>query len=105
MNEKELLREHESLLKILKKYQELIDINLSKKQKERERELLQKSKMGDKKVSKEDIMMGEVNNNKKIIANYLREIKDLESAQNHRKLHEVLDEKAEVNEAINKIKK
>lgn len=35
MNEKELLREHENLLKILKKYQELIDINLAKKQKER----------------------------------------------------------------------
>ena len=50
-------------------------------------------------------MSGEVNNNKKIIANHLREIKDLESAQNHRKLHEVLDEKAEVQEAINKLKK
>ena len=50
-------------------------------------------------------MAGELNNNKKIIANYLREIKDLESAQNHRKLHEVLDEKAEVTEAINKLKK
>ena len=58
MNEKELLREHESLLKILKKYQELIDINLSKKQKEREKEMLQKAKVGDKKVSKEEMMNG-----------------------------------------------
>jgi len=37
MNEKELLREHEKLLKVLKKFQEIIDINLKKKQKERER--------------------------------------------------------------------
>ena len=49
--------------------------------------MLHKAKVGEKKVSKEDMMAGEVNNNKKIIANYLREIKDLESAQNHRKLH------------------
>ncbi len=37
MNEKELLREHEKLLRVLKKFQEIIDINLQKKQKEREK--------------------------------------------------------------------
>lgn len=35
-------------------------------------------------------MANEANNNKKIIANYLREIKDLEGTQKQRKLHEVL---------------
>jgi hypothetical protein len=35
MNDKDLLREHEKLLKILKKFQEIIDVNLQRKQKER----------------------------------------------------------------------
>jgi hypothetical protein len=35
-------------------------------------------------------MANEAINNKKIISNYLREIKELETAQKQRKLHEVL---------------
>ena len=47
-------------------------------------------KNGQKKATKEEVMNGEINNNKKIISNYLREIKELENVQKHRKLHEVL---------------
>ena len=38
---------------------------------------MQKARHGEKKVSKEELMANQASNNKKIIANYLREIKDL----------------------------
>ena len=44
------------MLKILKKYQEVIDASLTKKQKEKEREAMQKARHGEKKVSKEELM-------------------------------------------------
>lgn len=56
-----MLREHEKLLKVLKKFQEIIDINLQKKQKEREKIT------GKPQTSKEEIFQGEMQNNKKII--------------------------------------
>lgn len=99
MNEKELLREHEKLLKVLKKFQEIIDINLQKKQKERE-------KNGSKpQSSREDIYNGEMTNNKKIIENYLKELKELDALKKCRKLHEVIEEKSKVQADINKLKK
>lgn len=39
MNDKDLLREHEKLLKVLRKFQEIIDVNLQKKQKQREKKV------------------------------------------------------------------
>ena len=65
---------------MLKKFQDIIDINLKKKQKEREKESKPHS-------SREDIYNGEVANNKKIIENYQKEIKELESLKKTRKLH------------------
>ena len=53
MNEKQLLRQHENLLKILKKYQELIDINLTKKQKQRQKQAIFKAKNGQRKATKQ----------------------------------------------------
>ena len=100
MNEKELLREHEKLLKVLKKFQEIIDINLQKKQKARER--VNSSRPA---ASKEEVLQGEVANNKKIIDNYNKELKELEGLKKYRKLHEVIEEKSSVQADINKLKK
>lgn len=98
MNEKDLLRQHEKLLKILKKFQEIIDINLKKKQKERE-------KASKPQSSREDIYNGQVVNNKKIIENYQKELRQLQSLKKCRKLHEVIEEKSQVQASINKLKK
>ena len=98
MNEKDLLREHEKLLKVLKKFQEIIDINLKKKQKERER-------TSKPQTSREEIYNGEMTNNKKIIDNYQKELRELDALKKCRKLHEVIEEKSQVQTSINKLKK
>ena len=84
---------------MLKKFQEIIDINLQKKQKEREKIT------GKPQTSKEKIFQGEMQNNKKIIENYTKEIKELEALKKCRKLHEVIEEKSKVQSDINKLKK
>jgi hypothetical protein len=98
MNEKELLREHERLLKVLKKFQEIIDMNLKRKQKERE-------KASKPQASREEIYSGEVANNRKIIDNYQKELRELEGLKKCRKLHEVIEEKGQVQASINRLKK
>ena len=83
---------------MLKKFQEIIDINLKKKQKERERATKPQA-------SREDIYNGELINNKKIIDNYQKELKELDALKKCRKLHEVIEEKSQVQASINKLKK
>ena len=83
---------------MLKKFQEIIDINLKKKQKERE-------KASKPHSSREDVYNGELLNNKKIIDNYQKEIKELDGLKKVRKLHEVIDEKSQVQASMNKLKK
>ena len=85
---------------MLKKFQEIIDINLQKKQKARER-----ANTSRPSVSKEEVLQGEVANNKKIIDNYNKELKELEGLKKYRKLHEVIEEKSQVQGEINKLKK
>ena len=85
---------------MLKKFQEIIDINLQKKQKARER-----ANTSRPSASKEEVLQGEVANNKKIIDNYNKELKELEGLKKYRKLHEVIEEKSQVQGEINRLKK
>jgi hypothetical protein len=84
MTEKELIKEHELLVRRLLKYRELIDIILFKSPRPK--------KDKPKPVSSSiELIQKEMENNVKIIANHLNEIKEIEKVKKQRPIEDIMN--------------
>lgn len=98
MTEKELIKEHELLVRRLLKYRELIDIILFKSPRPKKEPPKSTATSGE-------LLQKELANNTKIIANHLNDIREMERAKQQRTMDEVISEQHQLQREIARAKK